>query len=87
MAKKTSKTCGTCRHGKFQRTPTGRTKRDTAGRCLHPAIDSAASIDALWWRLRYSVPLGVFVELPRVKAIWPDYTNCNFWEARDEQST
>lgn len=79
MAKQTKKTCGTCRYGKFERTPTGQAKREQSGRCLHPHASALYTSD--WVKsVEGHFPLAVLVERPIAGTIWPDYTDCGFWE-------
>lgn len=86
MSRQTKKTCGTCRYGKFERTPTGRAKADYAGRCLHVCANRE-HMDALLAHLKSLVPIAVRIERPAAGTIWPEDTDCNFWEERDEQPT
>lgn len=65
--------CKTCIHASFERTPTGRIKRDHAGRC---ELSSELS------KLAEACAAPCVAVITRSIAIWPDTcaTNCSRWK-------
>ena len=66
--------CGDCKHAVFQRTPTGRIKLKTSGRCSQAAALKAAFTHTI-------TPPCIHVPAPETNFIWPEYdaTHCSLF--------
>jgi hypothetical protein len=67
--------CGTCTHAHFERTPTGRIKRNLSGRCTKQ-FDLIAAFSTP------NAPPCLVFSNPTACNIWPDYdaTHCPLWQ-------
>lgn len=79
----TQQSCGTCKHGLCERTPTGRPKRGTVIRCQVQSSDVrdivVRVIDVLPTSYRYGIQRAAVYAC----GMRPDEgTDCKFWEAR-----
>lgn len=59
-------TCGECKHAEWERTPTGRIKRGTAGRC-----EKQKELLAMYVVVKH--PPCLAIGGATVNGIWPDY--------------
>ena len=61
-------TCKQCAHAEWNRTPTGRIKRDTCGKCLK----ASEIVDLFNRELVMTAPPCVSVYKAGINAIWPN---------------
>lgn len=62
------KTCGECRHGLWQRTPTGRIRKNTVGSC-----DKVSELLKMYVHERHAPCMSTTViGAPMTTRIWPD---------------
>ena len=71
-------TCGECPHAEWTRTPTGRIKKQTHGRC-------GKASELLEFYSHRKVAPCICLNPPHLTAVWPDYdaTNCPMWHNAD----
>lgn len=59
------KTCKDCIHAKWERTPTGRIKRNESGRC-------EVSLQWIENQIRFNLPICASITVHNKSGIWPD---------------